>query len=112
MFKQTKVLKGLFYRRVRDESRLTLHASETLYNSSIAFGVRQVRSIAFGVRQVRSIAFGVRQVRSIDFGVRQVRSIDFGVRQVRSICKHFSALESTDHAIWSICAPGPSGAFH
>ena len=29
------------YLRVRDEFRLTLHAAETLYESSIAFGNRQ-----------------------------------------------------------------------
>ena len=32
----------LFFLRVRDEMRMTIHAAETLYTSSIAFGIRQV----------------------------------------------------------------------
>ena len=32
----------LVYLRVRDEMRMTIHAAETLYTSSIAFGIRQV----------------------------------------------------------------------
>ena len=33
--------RGLLLLRVRDELRMTLHAYQTLYESSIAFGIRK-----------------------------------------------------------------------
>ncbi len=41
--------RGLLLLRVRDELRMTLHAYQTLYESSIAFGVRK----ALQAEQVR-----------------------------------------------------------
>ena len=41
MIQRRRLISGLLLLRVRDELRMTLHAFQTLYESSIAFGIRK-----------------------------------------------------------------------
>jgi hypothetical protein len=56
------VERGLLLLRVRDELRMTLHAYQTLYESSIAFGIRKALQAeqvgpAFSMLQIQGPIF-------------------------------------------------------
>ncbi|XP_023322056.1 28 kDa inner dynein arm light chain, axonemal isoform X2 [Eurytemora carolleeae] len=59
--------RGLLLLRVRDEMRMTIHAAETLYTSSIAFGIRQA------VRAEEGKADREARVKQLEEEVQQLR---------------------------------------